>query len=70
MGTDTIKIDAADRHVIRIALTNHATALQKEAVKLEILGHTGMADNLMSEFEHITEKIKPIFDEQRSLALG
>lgn len=67
---DTIDLDAADRHIIRTALTNHATALEKEAKKLETLGFPGMADKLLNEHGHITEQVKPMFDEQRSLALG
>jgi len=70
MGLDTIKIDAADRHIIRTALTNHAFALEKEAKKLETLGFMGMADKLVTEHGHITEHVKPMFDDQRSLALG
>lgn len=59
-----------DRHIVRVALTNHADALLKEAKKLEALGHHGMADKLTLESQAVQERLRPIFDDQRSLGLG
>lgn len=67
---DLNELNAADRGVIRTALTNHADALAKEAKKVGQLGHAGMADRLATEAEMIVERLRPAFDEQHSLAIG
>lgn len=67
---ETLELGAADRHLVQVALTNHANALEKEAKKLEQLGHMGMSDKLSAEAEHIIGHIRPAFDEQRSLNLA
>jgi len=64
------ELNATDRAIVRVALTNHAEELAKQAKKLVPLGHFEMADRLNAEAHGIIEKIRPLFDEQRSLALA
>jgi hypothetical protein len=67
--TVTRPFDAKHRHLLRVALGNHADNLIKEAKKLEPLGYWDMAARLIADATAITDQIRPEFNEQVELPL-